>query len=167
MANRFPEALVTNNMALWAMDFSTPSTPLSTSGRNVTPSPATTHRSSTQDYNQSKLARRVVQVEDPWEESVAIHQDSGGVTQVELPAGQRSKTYCKEETFNQFQRKEIKVLDWPTQSPDFTQIEHLWKDSPAAPWNLQDLKSDCLCGGMGQNPTWTLWDTEKKKWHVE
>lgn len=54
---------------------------------------------------------------NPLEEFFAVHQDDEDEIRVDLPAGQRSKIYCKGAA-NWFQRKKINVLEWSSQSPD-------------------------------------------------
>ena len=58
----------------------------------------------------------------------------------------------------------VKVLEWPSQSPDLKPIEHLWaelKVCASKEANKPDLVTPALSGGMGKNITQlivgTLW----------
>uniref|UniRef100_A0AAZ3R8B8 Tc1-like transposase DDE domain-containing protein n=1 Tax=Oncorhynchus tshawytscha TaxID=74940 RepID=A0AAZ3R8B8_ONCTS len=55
----------------------------------------------------------------------------------------------------------VKVLEWPSQSPDLNPIEHLWAElkkhvRARRPTNRTQLHQ--LSGGMGQNSPNVLWD---------
>ena len=49
----------------------------------------------------------------------------------------------------------VKVVEWPSQSPDLNPIEHLWVDLEKACTSKEAYKPDsvtsALSGGMGQN----------------
>ncbi len=68
-------------------------------------------------------------------------------------------------------KKHIKVLEWPSQSPDLKPILNMWSELNVAkcqPWNLNDLERickeewdkippECKPGGQLTRDVWLLW----------
>ena len=61
-----------------------------------------------------------------------------------------------------FMDNKVKLLEWPSQSPDFNPIEKLWPELKKMCVNKEAYKPDsvtpALSGGMGQNSPNLLWE---------
>lgn len=82
------------------------------------------------------------------EVSVAIHRDDEDETWVDPPAGQRSKQTAKE-TVSCLQKKKIKVVELPIESPD---LNPMWKGTKIVKkdisFSVQGASSSCHCKQM-------------------